>query len=80
MMSAESPRDARVQARVWLVETRPMFLLGSVVLAFLGISVASSYGFFNASHAAVAFIGLILWHISVQVLNDYYDYKAGTDL
>ena len=80
VMTTGMLHSARAQARVWVVEIRPLFLVGSVVLAFLGISVAWSYGSINASHAAVAFIGLILWHVSVQVINDYYDYKSGIDL
>jgi len=31
-------------------------------------------------YAILAFIGLLLCHISVNVLNDYYDYKSGIDL
>ncbi len=35
---------------------------------------------FHLPHAILAFIGLLLCHISVNVLNDYYDYKSGIDL
>ncbi len=66
--------------KIWLLETRPQFLLLSVVLSFLGTSIASYYGFFELDYALLAFIGLLLSHVSVNVLNDYYDYKSGVDL
>jgi len=69
-----------VKLKIWILETRPQFLLLSVVLAFLGTSIAWYEGAFNLWHAILAFIGLLLCHISVNVLNDYYDYKSGIDL
>jgi 1,4-dihydroxy-2-naphthoate octaprenyltransferase len=50
------------------------------VLAFLGTSIAWHDGAFHLGYAILAFIGLLLCHISVNVLNDYYDYKSGIDL
>ena len=55
-------------------------MLLSVVLAFLGTCVAWYDGAFHLGHAILAFIGLLLCHISVNVLNDYYDYRSGIDL
>ena len=55
-------------------------MLLSVVLAFLGTCMAWYDGAFHLGHAILAFIGLLLCHISVNVLNDYYDYKSGIDL
>ena len=69
-----------MKLKIWILETRPQFLLLSVVLAFLGTSIAWYEGAFNLWHAILAFIGLLLCHISVNVLNDYYDYKSGIDL
>lgn len=66
--------------KVWLLETRPQFLLLSVVLAFLGTTMASYDGSFRLFYALLAFIGLLLAHISVNVLNDYFDYRSGIDL
>jgi 1,4-dihydroxy-2-naphthoate octaprenyltransferase len=37
-------------------------------------------GFFNLKYSLLAFIGLLLLHISVNTFNDYYDYKSGIDL
>jgi 1,4-dihydroxy-2-naphthoate octaprenyltransferase len=69
-----------VKLKFWFLETRPQFLLLSVVLAFLGTCIAWYDGAFHLGHAILAFIGLLLCHISVNVLNDYYDYKSGIDL
>jgi 1,4-dihydroxy-2-naphthoate octaprenyltransferase len=66
--------------KVWFLETRPQFLLLSVVLAFLGITIAWYDGYFHLGHALLTFLGLLLCHISVNVLNDYFDYKSGIDL
>ena len=69
-----------MKLKVWFLETRPNFLLLSIVLAFLGTCMAWYDGAFHLGHAILAFIGLLLCHISVNVLNDYYDYKSGIDL
>jgi len=69
-----------VKLKVWFLETRPQFLLLSVVLSFLGISIAWYDGSFHLGYALLTFLGLLLCHISVNVLNDYFDYKSGIDL
>ena len=69
-----------MKLKVWFLETRPQFLFLSVVLAFLGISIAWYDGYFHLGYALLTFLGLLLCHISVNVLNDYFDYKSGIDL
>lgn len=69
-----------MKLKVWFLETRPQFLLLSVVLAFLGNSIAWYDGYFHLGYALLAFVGLLLCHISVNVLNDYFDYTSGIDL
>ncbi|MFC1955763.1 prenyltransferase [Chloroflexota bacterium] len=66
--------------KVWIAETRPQFLTLSVALAFLGTSIAWHDGFFHPGYALLAFLGLLLTHVSVNTLNDYYDFKSGVDL
>lgn len=66
--------------KIWFLETRPQFLLLSVVLAFLGTCIAWHDGAFHLGYALLAFVGLLLTHISVNTLNDYFDYKSGIDL
>jgi 1,4-dihydroxy-2-naphthoate octaprenyltransferase len=69
-----------MKLKVWFLETRPQFLLLSVVLAFLGASIAWYDGYFHLGYALLAFFGLLLCHIGTNVINDYFDYKSGLDL
>ncbi len=69
-----------MKLKIWFLETRPQFLLLSVVLAFLGTCIAWYDGTFHLGYALLAFVGLMLAHISVNTLNDYFDYKSGIDL
>ena len=64
----------------WLLVIRAPFLPLSVVLAFLGTCVAWYDGAFHLGYALLAFFGLLLAHISVDVFNEYFDYKSGVDL
>jgi 1,4-dihydroxy-2-naphthoate polyprenyltransferase len=67
--------------KLLFLETRPQYLFLSVILAFLGTSIAWYYhGTVNAWHAVLAGFGLVLTHISVNTLNDYFDFKSGIDL
>ena len=59
---------------------RAPFLPLSVVLAFLGTCIAWYDGAFHLGHALLAGFGLLLAHISVDVLNEYFDYRSGVDL
>ncbi|MDI6814965.1 MAG: prenyltransferase [Dehalococcoidales bacterium] len=69
-----------MKLKIWFLETRPQFLLLSVVLAFLGTCIAWYDGAFHLGYALLAFVGLLLCHISVNALNDYFDYRSGIDL
>ena len=69
-----------MKLKIFFLETRPQFLLLSVALAFLGTCLAWYDGYFHLGHALLAFFGLLLAHISVNTLNDYFDYKSGIDL
>ena len=69
-----------MKLKVWSLETRPQFLLLSVALAFLGTCLAWYDGYFHIGYALLAFVGLLLCHISVNTLNDYFDYRSGIDL
>jgi 1,4-dihydroxy-2-naphthoate octaprenyltransferase len=69
-----------MKLKVWFMETRPQFLTLSVVLAFLGTAIAWYDRHFHLGYALLAGIGLVLTHISVNTLNDYFDYKSGIDL
>ncbi len=69
-----------MKLKKWLLVIRSPFLALSVVLAFLGTTIAWYDGYFHLGHALLAFLGLLLAHISVNVLNEYFDYRSGLDL
>lgn len=64
----------------WLMIIRAPFLPLSIVLAFLGASLAWYNGSFHVGHALLAGFGILMAHISVDVLNEYFDFKSGIDL
>lgn len=66
-------------AKLWFIVIRPMFLLGSIALTILGTSIAWWDGYFALGYTILTFVGLLLWHMSVNVLNDYYDFRSGID-
>jgi 1,4-dihydroxy-2-naphthoate octaprenyltransferase len=69
-----------MELKSWFFETRPQFLILSLVLGFLGNSMAWYDGFFHLGYALLSTLGLLLLHISVNTLNDYFDYRSGIDL
>ena len=69
-----------MKLKPWFLATRPQFLTLSVVLAFLGSTIAWYDGYFQIGHALLAGLGLLLAHISCQAFNDYIDYNSGVDL
>jgi len=66
--------------KAWLLLPRFHFIPLTVILVSLGASIAAYEGFFNLGYFALAMIGSILVHITVNVINDYYDYVDGIDL
>lgn len=66
--------------KTYFLETRPQFLILSLVLVILGTSMAYYYGSFHLGHTLLVLLGLLLVHIAVNTLNDYFDYKSGIDL
>lgn len=64
----------------WFFETRPQFLLLSVVLVAHGAALALWQGAFDWLLMMLAAVALVLMHASVNVLNDWHDYsKTGID-
>lgn len=64
----------------WIRAIRIRFLLASAIAAANGMSVAFwKYGIFDFSYAALTFAGVLCLHASVDLLNDYWDYKRGID-
>ena len=65
---------------VWLRAIRVKFLLASVITVSLGLSLAWHSGYpIDIIHAILTFVGVISLHASVDLLNDYWDFKRGID-
>ena len=66
--------------KTWLMQIRAPFLMLTPISVLVGVSVAVYEGYdLNAIYLALAFIGALLTHIAVNVLNEYFDYKSGVD-
>lgn len=66
--------------KIWFLETRPQFLLLSVVLVLLGTAMSFHDGHFHWLRFILTTVGLVLAHASVNILNDYFDYRSGIDI
>ncbi|KAF6243344.1 1,4-dihydroxy-2-naphthoate prenyltransferase [Nitrosopumilus sp. b1] len=64
----------------WLRVIRIKFLFASVISVFVGLSVQWwLYHDINVFHAGLTFAGVLALHASVDLLNDYWDFKRGID-
>lgn len=67
--------------KIWFLEPRPHYMFLPLVLILVGTGAAWYYtGELNLGFALLALLGLVLCHMSVNVLNDYFDFKSGVDL
>ncbi len=66
--------------RIWFSEIRATFLLLSAALVLLGTAIACGEGYFDWLKFVLTLVGLLLAHTSVNVFNEYFDYKSGIDL
>jgi len=71
-----------MKLNVWLQEMRSNFLTLSIVLAVYGVAIAYHVGAgqINWLYSIMACIGLVSLHISVNVFNEYFDFRDGIDL
>ena len=64
----------------WLRAVRIRFLLASVIAVFLGLAISWwQTSTFNIGFAALTLAGVMALHASVDLLNDYWDYKRSID-
>ncbi len=65
---------------VWLRIIRIKFLLASIIAITNGILYSYlTYNIFNLIDALLTYVGVIFLHASVDIFNDYWDYKRGID-
>ena len=66
--------------KVWKQELRLPFLILPLIFVLIGVSMAWKDGFLNPVNAILTIVGVLMLHASVNVLNDYFDYKSGIDI
>ena len=64
----------------WLILPRFNFIFLAWINVSLGTAVAWYNGYFHLTHYILALLGGTLAHMSVNIINDYYDYLSGIDL
>ena len=68
------------KAKIWLMQIRAPFLVLTPVSVLVAVAVVVYEGIaINALYLTLAFIGAMLAHIAVNVINEYFDYKSGVD-
>lgn len=65
---------------VWIRELRAPFLLLSFIFVSLGTAIAWTHGAFDPLVTVLTLVGVLALHMSVNVLNDYFDYRNGIDI
>jgi 1,4-dihydroxy-2-naphthoate polyprenyltransferase len=69
-----------VRVTVWLRIIRIKFLLASIIAITNGLLFSYlTYNIFNIIDALLTYVGVIFLHASVDIFNDYWDYKRGID-
>lgn len=75
-----SPEHLHNPLLIHVLAVRPPFLLVSVVACGIGLAHAAAGGLdLNAFGAVLTLLGAVWVHAGVNVLNDYYDARNGTD-
>jgi 1,4-dihydroxy-2-naphthoate octaprenyltransferase len=70
------------KTQVWLAQTRANFLLLAVFLVAIGLAYTALYGQgtgFNYFHALLILVGTVSAHVSVNLFNEYSDYRTRID-
>ena len=74
MTAGEPSRPA-----VWLMASRPKTLFAAVSPVVMGCALAHADGGWHTPAAIAALLGAVLIQIGTNLVNDYYDFKKGTD-
>jgi 1,4-dihydroxy-2-naphthoate polyprenyltransferase len=70
------------KVQIWLAQTRANFLILAVFLVAIGLAYAAKYGVggdFNIWHAVLVMLGAVAAHVSVNLFNEYSDYRTKID-
>ena len=64
----------------WIRAIRLKFILASLIASAIGICFGFwKYSFFDLNYALLTIVGVFSLHASIDLLNDYWDYKRGID-
>ena len=77
MSDAEKPKLSPI--KLWILASRPKTLPAAAAPVFVGTAVAAYEGVFKPLPAIFAFIVSLLIQIGTNFVNDYGDFKKGTD-
>ena len=78
-MKEPTPQSIPSQPVRLVVATRPGFLTASAVPVLIGLAVAGLTGSIDWITGLLTLLGAVLAHAGANVLNDYYDTRAGCD-
>lgn len=72
------------QIKIWMAQIRANFLILAVFLVGIGLAFSIKYpaqpeSSFSAIHAVLLVIGVVLSHISVNLFNEYSDFRTNID-
>ena len=69
------------ELRFWLGPARTDFLYMDAACVLLGVGTAAwTSGKLNLAYILLAFLGALAAHVSVNALNEYFDFRSGLDL
>ncbi len=69
------------KVKIWMKELRAPFFIAVIVPVFLGAGLAAHlYGTFDLPLFTLTLLGVIAVHAGSNVINDYFDYRSGTDV
>ena len=75
-----NPNDIKNKLVIWAITIRTKFLISSIVAVANGVMIALwKEGVFDPFYTIMTFLGVISLHMSVDLLNDYWDSKKGID-
>lgn len=81
VMNGSETERAKPGLKVWIQETRVPFLLSAAIVptAFGGVFAWHETSSFDILLFALTLAGVVFLHAGTNVVNDYFDYRSGTD-
>lgn len=66
--------------KVYIQELRAPFFTAVIIPVLLGTVIAYTEGYFNPLYFILTLVGMLFLHAGINVANDYFDFKSGTDI